>query len=713
MSIRIKFFCAFSLIVALACALAVLGFRGVSDSGELVVRLYDGPLLAINHARSAHATFNNMHGLVQLSPNGNTQSAMIKKYRKGLSLIAEDLDIVQGRVANEEVTSALERARARIRDWSEAALQVLDPPLVGLTSIPSRFVIEKKGGETAAALDDLVENVAAYGFDYRRTAEDTVSTSRKTLLVLSICTVLAGLLLAVAFSHSMSKPILLSMQFAESIAAGFLTNKFAVKRSDELGRLQRSLVSMQRSIKARADQDQEIIDRISFLAHHDQLTGLCNRAKFNMALGKALSELGWPDECFSVLMLDLNKFKIVNDTFGHAVGDELLKQVADRLKAAVRDSDVVARLGGDEFAILQRAKHEQREAAIALSLRIEKRLSAPFDLNGHTVHIGTSIGIALAPEHGSVSSDLLRKADLALYKAKADKGCVFAFFSPEMLRAVDARRLLELELHAAIEGEELELHYQPVVDAKTNRVCAMEALIRWRHPVKGLIPPDRFIPLAEETGLIIPMGQWILERACADAVTWPDDVTVAVNLSAVQFKRGDLFDVILCSLVESGLTPGRLELEITESVLLENEQEFLTTIRQLKNVGVTIALDDFGTGYSSLSYLTKFPFDRIKIDRSFTQGMGKRSDCDAVISSVTTLARGLKISITAEGVETDEQAELLREAGVDLLQGYLFGRPVRLSELHFESRVPSASAERIPMPNGERCQLLTYADNSR
>jgi predicted signal transduction protein with EAL and GGDEF domain len=304
-------------------------------------------------------------------------------------------------------------------------------------------------------------------------------------------------------------------------------------------------------------------------------------------------------------------------------------------------------------------------------------------LNGNTVNIGTSIGIALAPEHGTVSSDLLRKADLALYQAKSDANAGFAFFAVEMMKAVDAKRVLEVELRMAIERQELELFYQPLVDARTSRVCAVEALVRWRHPVRGLVPPDQFIPLAEETGLIIPMGQWILQQACTDAATWPDDITVAVNLSAVQFKRGDLFDVILCALVESGLKPSRLELEITETVLLENEQEFLGTIRQLKNIGITIALDDFGTGYSSLSYLTKFPFDRIKIDRSFTQGMGKRSDCDAVISSVLLLARGLNIGVTAEGVETNEQAALLCAAGVDLLQGYLFGRPMPLHELGF------------------------------
>ncbi len=693
MSIRIKFFGAFSVLIALACTLAAFGIRGVSESGDRVVRLYDGPLMAINHARAAHAAFNDVRGLVQ--SNSDQTSTIIPTFEQRLAEISEDLDIVRQRVDNVDVTNSLVNARFRVTEWSDAVLRILDPPVAGLTSIPSPVVIERKNADAVAALDDLVQVVAAYGFEYRTAAETTVRESRASLFALSIGTALAGLILAFAFSHSMSKPILASVKFAEHIAAGVLTNRIEINRSDEIGHLQQSLLTMQSSLKIRADEDRCLMDRVLFLAHYDQLTGLSNRAQFTQALDESISKLNGPDKCFSVLVLDLNKFKNVNDTLGHPMGDELLKQVAERLKSSVREADLVARLGGDEFAILQSTSHDQREAAIALSLRIEQLLSAPFDLGGNTVNVGTSIGIALVPEHGIISSELLRKADLALYEAKSNTSVAFTFFTASMMVAVDARRLLELELRAALEHGEFELHYQPVVDAKTNRVCAVEALIRWRHPVRGLVPPDQFIPLAEETGLIVPMGEWILQQACTDAAIWPDDITIAVNLSAVQFKRSDLFDVILCALVESGLKPGRLELEITETMLLENEQEFLTTIRQLKNVGITISLDDFGTGYSSLSYLTKFPFDKIKIDRSFTQGMGKRSDCDAVISSVLTLARGLGIAITAEGVETEEQATLLRDAGVNLLQGYLFGRPVPLHDLCFVSKsTDTAPAER-------------------
>ena len=695
MSIRYKFFLTFSALVAMACSLALFGFRGVSDSGDRVVRLYDGPLIAVDHARSAHAAFNEARVLVQ--SNSDAGRIPLQALKKQLLTIEDDLSIVSERIDNGGVAAVLARARARIGDWSEAELGILDPPPEGLTAIQAPFVIAKKSEAAIAALDDLVETVAGYGFEFRVKAEDAVATSRRTMLTLSLGVTLIGLALAALFSHSMSRPILEAWRFAESVTAGNLANRLEVRRRDELGGLQQSLIAMQTSLKDRADRDEAQMERILFMAHHDRLTGLCNRAQFTHVLDDAVLQLSENAKEFSVLVLDLNKFKNVNDTLGHPVGDELLKQVGDRLQKSVRTTDVVARLGGDEFAILQAdTGTDQREAAIGLSLRIDEILSLPFDLNGNTINIGTSIGIALAPKHGLVSSDLLRKADLALYAAKSRDGHCFEFFAASMLTIVEARRLMEAELRLAIERDEFVLYYQPVVDARTGLTSAVEALIRWLHPIRGLIPPDQFIPLAEETGLIVPIGEWIMQRACTDAARWTENITLAVNLSAVQFKRGNLFDVILCALVESGLTPGRLELEITETVLLENEQEFLTTIRQLKNIGITIALDDFGTGYSSLSYLTKFPFDRIKIDRSFTQGMGKRPDCDAVISSVLTLARGLNIGITAEGVETDEQFALLRSAGVDLLQGYLFGRPVPLEELPFAMALRGGGAEAHP-----------------
>ena len=297
--------------------------------------------------------------------------------------------------------------------------------------------------------------------------------------------------------------------------------------------------------------------------------------------------------------------------------------------------------------------------------------------------VGTSIGIALAPDNGAEPGELLKKADLALYQVKAEGRNDFNFFDEEMSKDATVRHRLLNDLRAAVSRKEFELFYQPVIDAKTERPCGAEALVRWRHPVEGLISPDRFIWLAEESGLMEPLGEWILEQACRDAASWPGDIKLAVNLSAAQFRSGALFDVILCALVESGLPPERLELEITESVLLQDNESHGVMIRQLKNIGVSIVLDDFGTGYSSLNYLTKFPFDRIKIDKSFTQGLLDRTDCAAVVASVLTLARGLDMSVTAEGVETKEQFELLRAAGVNHIQGYLFGRPVPVGELDF------------------------------
>ena len=289
--------------------------------------------------------------------------------------------------------------------------------------------------------------------------------------------------------------------------------------------------------------------------------------------------------------------------------------------------------------------------------------------------IGASIGIAFAPEDGTEPGELLQKADLALYRVKSEGRNNFRFFDAEMSKDASERMQLLADMRAALNRDEFELHYQPVFDTKTCRACGVEALVRWRHPVKGLMSPDRFIPLAEETGLMEPLGEWILEQACRDAAAWPDDIKVAVNLSAAQFRSGKLFDVILCALVESGLPPERLELEITETVLMQNAEGYSAVIEQLKNIGVSIALDDFGTGYSSLRYLTMFPFDKIKIDKSFTQGLTNNAGCAAGVASVLTLARTLDMVVTAEGVETKQQFELLRAAGVHQVQGYLFARP--------------------------------------
>jgi diguanylate cyclase (GGDEF)-like protein len=423
--------------------------------------------------------------------------------------------------------------------------------------------------------------------------------------------------------------------------------------------------------------------KIAFMAHHDLLTGLANRSYFMEKIEEAGARLRRRGEPFTVFMLDLDRFKDVNDSLGHPAGDALLKEMALRLKSALRETDVLARLGGDEFAILQCGEQNQGDEAVALAARIIEIIATPFDLEGRKVSVGTSIGIARAPQDGIEPNELLKKADLALYRTKSEGRNGFNFFHTDMTAEADARHELESEMREALARGEFELHYQPIFDAETREARGAEALVRWRHPRQGLIAPDRFIALAEDTGLIVQLGEWILQKACADAVAWPDTVKVAINLSSVQFRKGDLFDIILCALVDSALAPERLEVEITESVLLENEANYRLVLQQLKNIGVSIVLDDFGTGYSSLGYLTTFPVDKIKIDKSFTQGLIERAECAAVIASVLTLARGLDIATTAEGVETEEQYDMLRAAGVNTVQGYLFASPRPVSRLSF------------------------------
>jgi diguanylate cyclase (GGDEF)-like protein len=432
-------------------------------------------------------------------------------------------------------------------------------------------------------------------------------------------------------------------------------------------------------------------ERIAFLAQHDLLTGLANRALFAEKLDDAAKRLQRHGTTFTVLVLDLDKFKNVNDTLGHPAGDRLLVEVARRLTSSLRDADVLARLGGDEFAIIQENERNQSEGAAALALRIIKTIEKPFDLNGHRVGVGASIGIAFAPEHGADAASLLKRADLALYAAKSGGRNGFRIFQPELIEAAEILKSTESELREAISQNEFELHYQPVINIKTRRMCGAEAFVRWHHPSRGLLAPDQFLPLAESTGLMLPLGEWILQQACADAAAWPPHIRIAINISAVQFNKGNLFEVITRALIESGLPPQRLELEIAELSLLEKSQAtHLQTLRQLKNLGVSLVLDNCGAGYSSAGYLTGFPFDKIKIDKAFTQGFANRRDCAAVIASVLALARGLDIATAAKGVESSEQFESLRATGIDFAQGYLFGHPVPHCEFELDAAVPSA-----------------------
>ena len=425
-------------------------------------------------------------------------------------------------------------------------------------------------------------------------------------------------------------------------------------------------------------------ERIRFLAHHDPLTRLPNRAGFAERLARLAEMPGRGAEGFALLALDLDRFKVVNDTLGHAMGDALLVKAADRLRAAVRSHDLVVRLGGDEFAVVQFAKGDPA-AATALAQRLIDLLSRPFLIDGQVLNIGTSVGIALHPQDGAELPDLVRSADLALYRAKSEGRGTYRFFETEMDTRMQRRRLLELELRGALAMRQFHLLYQPQVDVGTGAVSGFEALIRWTHPVRGIVSPAEFIPLAEETGLIVPIGEWVLREACREAAGWPGAPFLSVNLSPVQFRSPGLVDAVRAACAATGFDPRRLELEITESVLLTDSDGTLATLRALKALGVRIAMDDFGTGYSSLSYLRSFPFDKIKIDRSFVRDVTEGGETAAIVRAIIGLGRSLGMRITVEGVETHEQLEHLRAEGCDQVQGYLTGRPL----------APEAAVERL------------------
>ncbi|MBR0851732.1 EAL domain-containing protein [Bradyrhizobium diazoefficiens] len=413
--------------------------------------------------------------------------------------------------------------------------------------------------------------------------------------------------------------------------------------------------------------------RLAFMAQHDGLTGLPNRSLLRQTMDEMLLHTRRSAEKVAVLMLGLDNFKAVNDTLGHAVGDKLLRGVAKRLRSTLREEDALARLNSDEFAIVQNGLARPEEAVL-LAKRLSEAISDPYLLDGHSVVIGASIGIAMAPADGDDSEKLLKCADMALSRAKTDARGSFAFFEAALDAKAQSRRKIEVELRDAIQNDVLRPYYQPLIDLSSGRITGFEALVRWPHADRGMVSPADFIPVAEETGLINPLGGLMLRRACMDAVIWPDDVRVAVNLSPLQFRTGNLLSVVTEALKHSGLPPRRLELEITETLLLEKSSQVLATLHALRALGVRIALDDFGTGYSSLSYLRSFPFDKIKIDQSFVRDLGANREAQAIIRSIVSLGKGLGVTITAEGVETEAELSCLRAEGCDEGQGYLFSK---------------------------------------
>jgi diguanylate cyclase (GGDEF)-like protein len=420
-------------------------------------------------------------------------------------------------------------------------------------------------------------------------------------------------------------------------------------------------------------------EQIRHLAHYDALTNLPNRALFHEKLKQELARMA-AGEQLAVLYIDIDEFKSVNDTLGHLIGDELLKSVAASLSQCAAASDFVARLGGDEFAIVQTAVKTPAEVT-ELARRVFDAIREPYECLGHQVTTDASIGIALAPQHGGDLDQILKNADLAMYAAKSAGRRTYRFFEPAMDAQVKARRKLEMDLRQAIADGVLEVYYQPCVSLQDDKITGCEALLRWNHPERGMIPPAEFIPIAEDTGLINQLGEWVLTTACAEAATWPDHIKLAVNVSPVQFKSGTLALKIVAALAASGLAANRLELEITEAVLIRDDEAALAILHQLRGIGVRIALDDFGTGYSSLSYLQRFPFDKIKIDRCFVNDIAEPDGSSCIVQAVVTIAAERYMTTTAEGVETRQQRELLRALGCAEMQGDLFSPPVSAAEI--------------------------------
>ena len=480
--------------------------------------------------------------------------------------------------------------------------------------------------------------------------------------LLGLALVLRG---SAVLARQLTAPIAALDAAAQALEEGARAEVAAVGH-DEIGRLAESFNRMSAGIAERER-------RISHLAFHDTLTGLPNRTFFREQLEQGLARAARAGRQLAVLCLDLDGFKGVNDTLGHPVGDALLRIVGGLLLEAVSDG-VVSRLGGDEFAIIIASDDASRPGALAQD--IIDRLRAPMRADGHQIATGVSIGIAMGPADGGDADALLKNADLALYRAKQDGRATFRFFEPALDAAARARRQIELDLREALATGQFLLHFQPIYDLARERIGCFESLVRWEHPTRGLVAPIEFIPVAEETGLIVALGEWVLHEACRQARQWPEHVRVAVNVSPLQFRNSGFAAIVLQALARSGLQPNRLEIEITESVFLDGEEPTVAMLHKLRGLGVRVALDDFGTGYSSLSYLRSFPFDKIKIDKSFVDAVASDAGAVAIVRAIVDLARALDMETTAEGVEDDGQLSTLRGQGCSSIQGYLFSRPV-------------------------------------
>ncbi|HET6942331.1 MAG TPA: EAL domain-containing protein, partial [Sphingomicrobium sp.] len=503
---------------------------------------------------------------------------------------------------------------------------------------------------------------------------EALAGARKLQVALGVMTLLGLLLAAFATWRAagrITEPLARLDHAAGRLATGEHV-KVHVRGEDELARLATTFNEM-------SDKIEERERRITQLAFNDVLTGLPNRTMFQQQLEHVYRTIDDGDSLVALHCLDLDQFKVINDTLGHPAGDTLLIEAGRRIRDVAR-GQFVARLGGDEFVVLQTVSGD-RNAIDRLAENLIEAIARPLNIDGNELIPSTSVGIAIAPADGIDGGTLLRNADLALYRAKEAGRGTFAFFEESLNRRAQDRRKLETDLRLALERGEFELFYQPLFDLESNRIGSFEALIRWNHPERGLVSPADFIAVAEETGIIVPMGAWALQEACRQASRWPDDVRVAVNVSPVQFHRGGLNETIMQALALSRLQPNRLEIEITESVFLDGSDQILKLLHSLRSIGVRVALDDFGTGYSSLSYLQSFPFDKIKIDRSFIENILTRPGASAIVAAITELAHALGMETTAEGVEDKAQLAELRSRGCSSVQGFLFAKPMRVRDV--------------------------------
>ena len=616
----------------------------------------------------------------------------------GWVVFAADLDETQMRSL--ERLSAIPLHAAVLANsngrWSEAAgsMSVLsgDSAALAQNHVRSSAAFEMRVGDTTSIA--LAKTLPAFGDKERAILllaypkSEALADARKLELALAVMTLLGLLLVSLATWRAagrITQPLARLDDAAGRLASGEHV-QVRVRGDDELARLATSFNEMVGKIVEREQ-------RITQLAFNDVLTGLPNRTMFQQQLEHLFRASEGNGSLFALHCLDLDQFKVINDTLGHPAGDTLLIEAGQRVLHAAR-GQFVARLGGDEFVVLQTVG-DDRNAIDRLARDILETMAQPLVIDGNELVPSTSIGIAIAPQDGGDPQILLRNADLALYRAKEAGRGTFAFFEESLNERAQQRRQLETDLRLAIERGEFELHYQPLFDLEHNQICSFEALIRWNHPVRGQISPADFIPVAEETGLIVPIGAWVVRQACAQAATWPEHIRVAVNVSPVQFHRGALNETILRALADSRLAPARLEVEITESIFLEGSDATLRLLHSLRSLGVRVALDDFGTGYSSLSYLQSFPFDKLKIDRSFIQNLLTRDGASAIVRAITELAHALNIETTAEGVEETAQLLELRAHGCSSVQGFLFAEPMTAADVDKLFREEKADAQNV------------------